>query len=187
MPSARTLLLLFLFCACRQPPIAHAFKDSSDIGVAVVHSGSPCLVIGNAGLSSSERIRLIVSVPTYSTADAEITGRAAHPCTAAEQSEGKLSHYGFKLTQESLPPEVPAFAIIGFRGALKTSESGITADLDGNGHPVTFRSCTSAEGVHLTIWSGKPLESSRRWHRYFYLGYDVDPTCTEADTKSGGT
>jgi len=45
-----------------------------------------------------------------------------------------------------------------------------------------FRTCASAEGIHATAWSGVPLSSPRRWHAYYYLGYDVDPDCKPADT-----
>ena len=55
------------------------------------------------------------------------------------------------------------------------------ADLDADGAPETFRSCTRQEGVHLTVWSGPALLSPRRWHYYYYLGNDVEPTCEEAD------
>ena len=44
-----------------------------------------------------------------------------------------------------------------------------------------FRTCASEEGIHTTAWSGLPLASPRRWHAYYYLGYDVDPDCTPAD------
>ena len=44
-----------------------------------------------------------------------------------------------------------------------------------------FRTCASAEGIHATAWSGVPLSSPRRWHAYYYLGYDVDPDCAPVD------
>jgi hypothetical protein len=44
-----------------------------------------------------------------------------------------------------------------------------------------IRSCTSNEGLHLTVWSGVPLSSRRLWHAYWYLGYDVEPNCRPAD------
>ena len=43
------------------------------------------------------------------------------------------------------------------------------------------RSCTSREGVHLTAWAGAPLTSQRLWHQYYYLGYDVEPSCDGRD------
>lgn len=59
----------------------------------------------------------------------------------------------------------------------------VEADLDGDGVAERFRACASSEGVHLTIWSGPPLTGRLRWHRYFYLGYDVEPSCTAADYR----
>ena len=43
------------------------------------------------------------------------------------------------------------------------------------------RSCTSTEGLHLTVWAGAPLRSRRLWHQYVYLGYDVEPSCEDGD------
>ena len=50
--------------------------------------------------------------------------------------------------------------------------------------PLTFRACTSSEGVHLTVWSGKPLKGKRVWHAYHALGYDVEANCTPKDYAS---
>ena len=49
--------------------------------------------------------------------------------------------------------------------------------------PIRFRVCASTEGLHATAWAGAPLASTRRWHAYYYLGYDVDPTCSEAEYR----
>jgi hypothetical protein len=60
----------------------------------------------------------------------------------------------------------------------------VRADLDGDGIVESFRACLSSEGLHLTVWSGLPLEGERRWHRYHYLGFELDPSaqdCTKAD------
>jgi hypothetical protein len=51
---------------------------------------------------------------------------------------------------------------------------------------VRVRGCTSSEGLHLTLWAGEPLRTERLWHAYFYLGYDVEPTCQPADVQQGG-
>lgn len=44
-----------------------------------------------------------------------------------------------------------------------------------------FRICTSHEGLHLTVWTGRALLGIRRWHQYYSLGYDVSPSCTGKD------
>lgn len=55
------------------------------------------------------------------------------------------------------------------------------ARISGSTDVLNFRICASAEGLHLTVWEGKPVTGKRVWHRYFYLGYDMQPTCVEAD------
>jgi len=79
---------------------------------------------------------------------------------------------------------VPAFAVANFHGPFRETAHGITADLDRNGAIESFRSCTSGEGVHLTIWADQPLEGLRKWHDYYYLGYDVDADCTASETQA---
>jgi len=66
---------------------------------------------------------------------------------------------------------------------VEVHEGHAGVELEGDGVPLRFRACTSAEALHLTAWSGKPLEGPRRWHAYHYLGRDVAPTCQEADWR----
>lgn len=61
-------------------------------------------------------------------------------------------------------------------------ENGIaTAELTGSPPIEYFRKCTSNEGMHFTVWTGKPLVGKRIWHRYWYLRYDTVPTCKKKD------
>lgn len=59
----------------------------------------------------------------------------------------------------------------------------VTIAIDPERPPIRFRVCAGTEGLHATAWSGEPLRSPRRWHAYYYLGYDVDPTCKESEYK----
>jgi hypothetical protein len=63
----------------------------------------------------------------------------------------------------------------------------VTVEIEPAQPPIRFRFCASTEGLHATAWAGTPLASSRRWHAYYYLGYDVDPTCTEAEYAPDST
>lgn len=114
--------------------------------------------------------------------EAEITGRAGEPCATTGPGAAGFDHYTLKVVSGSLVKGVPAFALVNALGTLTAGAEGVTGDIDGDGQPETFRSCTSTEGVHLSIWTGKPLEGRRRWHHYHYLGFDVTPDCTEKDT-----
>jgi hypothetical protein len=79
-------------------------------------------------------------------------------------------------------PDRDPFIGIGVIGRPRvhiSPDATIAADIDRDGAPEVFKACTSSEGVHLTIWSG----AERRWHAYHYLGYDVEPSCTEGETR----
>lgn len=73
------------------------------------------------------------------------------------------------------------FAIVGRQNQLTISRGkvrGIVGVVE-----MSFRSCTSMEGIHFTIWRGEASPGKRLWHDYYYLGYDTEPTCKEADFK----
>lgn len=73
---------------------------------------------------------------------------------------------------------------LGVAGAgdrCRISNGAVQCDLEPGAAPQSFRVCASHEGLHFSVWSGKPLEGARRWHAYYYLGYDVEPDCTNGD------
>ena len=65
----------------------------------------------------------------------------------------------------------------------KTAAGQISLRLSQQHEDVRIRLCPSREGLHLTAWDGEPLKSRRLWHQYYYLGYDVEPSCTEEDVR----
>ena len=50
-------------------------------------------------------------------------------------------------------------------------------DLDRNGHPVVFASCSTSEGIKFTVWTDKAYQGEPRWSKYYYMGYDLTPNC----------
>lgn len=183
LQSRAPALLLMLLAGCHETQTAPKFDYGAVLGVAVEKSDRSCLDIRNANLSVGQRIQFVTLVPSPSTGDAEVIRKVEQACTTADQNKPGLYHYDFKLIRGSLSNAAPAFALVNFGGALKADETGVTADIDGDGQLEIFRTCTSSEGVHLTVWTGKPLEGQRKWHYYYFLGYDVAPDCTERDTK----
>ena len=153
------------------------------MGVAVDQADRTCLDVRNGKLSAGQRFQFVTSSIPQTSGEAEITRKSERACTAVDKNKPGLYHYEFKVVRGSLQRGVPAFALVNFSGTLTTVETSVIGDLDSDGRLESFRSCTSSEGVHLTVWTGKPLEGQRSWHYYYYLGYDVDPDCTEGDTK----
>lgn len=63
-------------------------------------------------------------------------------------------------------------------GAAPAGGNGATGATAAAGTP---RSAGTAGTGSLA--PGGPPAGQRRWHRYHYLGYDVEPTCTAAETR----
>ena len=74
-------------------------------------------------------------------------------------------------------------AVVNVQSSVRAVRGLASADLNGDGRREYFRMCTSGEGLHLTVWGGRPLRGAREWHRYYYLGYDVVPNCTSRESR----
>ena len=103
----------------------------------------------------------------------------------AETASRRLSDLGLKVdaTKQENSDTVPKGRVISQSprdGTLYRGDT-VTLVIEPGRPPWEFRNCASTEGVHATAWSGKPLSSTRRWHAYYYLGYDVEPDCLSAD------
>jgi len=93
----------------------------------------------------------------------------------------------YAITPVSASNELPglAVAVVG-RYEVERRGSVVVLRARKTVNQIGVRGCTSSEGLHLTLWSGEPLKGKRLWHMYYYLGYDVEPTCQPADYQDGG-
>jgi len=171
---------LLLLAACHTKG---SFRYTADIGIAVEKASHSCLYISNAALSPGQRVQLVAASTPQATGEAEIVGKGDEACQDPGQEQPGVSRYSLKVTGGILRRGGPAFAIAHFSHPLKSTEDGVTADLEDDGQLEYFRTCTSSEGVHLTIWKGTPFRGIRTWHTYYYLGYDVTPNCTDSETN----
>jgi hypothetical protein len=159
------------------------------IGIAVVAAdGSGCVTFQSEALQGGVQVVLVDPSRPPAIAAGEILGPASAACAGPIPQPADAS-YRLGLLGDSSGEARVYVAVLTRPGAVVFGARGPTADLDGDGTPEVFRVCASAEGLHFTVWSGRALEGVRRWHRYFYLGYDVEANCQEADyvgTDPGG-
>ena len=165
------------------PRSSRAFRYQDHLGVAIEKSGHRCLYLPNNRLSPGQRVQFVTALPPQTAGEAEILGTAAETCKDAPPDRSGITSYEFKVTKGVLATATLAFVIANSDRQPKQEREGVSADLDGDGKPVYFRACASSEGIHLTIWKGKPLRGERRFHYYYYLGYDLEPDCTNGDTR----
>jgi hypothetical protein len=170
--------------ACQNGPVRPMFNYPANLGLAVEKAGLNCLYIPNSGLAPGQRVQFVTSTNPQTAGEAEIVRKADDTCKDSGQGQPGMSSYSFKVIRGSLQMGAPAFAIANSNKPVTATANGVAVELEGDGQMAYFRACTSTEGLHLTVWKGKPLTGVRKWHSYYYLGYDVTPDCTEKETKS---
>lgn len=164
------------------------FNFESQIGVADINPQKElCLTILNSNISTGSRIALIATDKPQSLAEARVQKRLPRSCSPNPDVPQGASFYLLKLTKGGsgflddsavMPPSIAVFRP---SNPIRIAGRIVSVDLNGDGRREYFRQCTSNEGVHLTVWSGKPLVGKRVWHWYYYLGYDVEPSCKKKD------
>ena len=168
---------------------AQASDDQYPVGLAVAESdGLVCIGINASGLASGTPVTLLWVPPrgapgTAQVAVAEIRGRRRLPCNPAGVENGEDVSYEAVVEKAPLTHGRPYFAGLWPPGRLAVDGGQATADLDGDGLQEEFETCTSREGLHLSVWSGNGPSRKRVWGRYYYLGYDVEPSCVGADFR----
>jgi hypothetical protein len=178
--AAVIIALLLLDCSESKKEAARSGDYSSRIGVAVQSHDRVCLSINNPRLQIKDPVTLIVPSDPQSIAHAEIASPSPGDC--AGEKSGARHGYLIHIVSGTVPDNLPLIALTGDTAPLKTDHGSVIADLDRNGKSDSFRSCTSSEGVHLTVWEGRPLEGNRIWHQYYYFGQDVEANCDKKDT-----
>jgi hypothetical protein len=119
-----------------------------------------------------------------------IVRSAKSECASTVPGTG-IEEPGDSLYMVSTSPEPPVGAapLIAlnqtFERLVRRSDS-VYVQLYNPDRLLSFRVCTSGEGLHLTAWVGPPITGRRVWHRYYYLGYDVDPNCVQQDYEGTG-
>ncbi len=181
---ASSLVLIVSLGLLLFPAVMLDKKFNYDFQVGVVEfspEGRACLTIQDALLKEGTSVDLILLASPQAHSTAAIEKKLAKACAHNAVLDPADSFYELRLPLK-LSEEAPvAFGVAGFSGEFQRHDGFIRADLDGDGLEDAFRSCTSREGVHLRVWNGEPRKGTRKWHRYHYLGFDVEPDCTEKD------
>jgi hypothetical protein len=184
----KLILAMLMTFACCLAAGAETFNFESRVGVVDANSeGRLCLNISDPNLAEGTEVSLVLPDKPQRVVKAAVEGKAAGNCSRhPEGSESNASFYWLKLVggkqalklDEPLPPVI---AVVGHAVPFSVKRGVVSGDLNGDGRAEFFRACTSSEGNHLTVWTGRPLTGKRMWHSYYYLGFDVVPTCKKKD------
>jgi len=167
--------------AAQAAPVG-AIDTSHDLGLVVGRSqGDLCLSINHGELQPGRELILIwVPVPgephTPEIGRGKITVKTVTPCDATN-AQANDSYY--RLEAAKLGNGRIYIAVAARPNALRIGNRAISARFVNE--ELSFRSCSSTEGLHFSAWSGTRTKQHPVWRRYYYLGYDVEPTCVERD------
>ncbi|HQU82621.1 MAG TPA: hypothetical protein PKY59_05840 [Pyrinomonadaceae bacterium] len=159
--------------------------DEIDLKIGNVQSGkqSVCLKIRNPNLKVGDAVQIIVSdEERQDVLQAEIAEKSS--CRQTDfgtLDEIDVTDYLLKSNDKSFLDRGYAFGVVNAAEKARVDGKTVNLDMKGDKKPVYFRQCTSMEGLHLTVWRGKPLIGKRIWHSYYSLGYDTVPDCKKKD------
>jgi len=159
---------------------------SRTIGVFAANGQGPfCLSIKNSSLKPGQTVTLVWTPMAGDLTKPEVRRerirvKLAAPC---DPTNHVPEHSIYQLAGDKFDRGRVYFAIVGAVNDQRMSGIQISAEL-GKAGRLSFRSCTSMEGLHLFVASSAGSKSKTVWHSYYYLGYDVEPSCKDADFKN---
>jgi hypothetical protein len=118
--------------------------------------------------------------PQFST-EGRLGRRSKGPCFPPPQGSVDSMEYMVDAPGDTIGRLGLPIVLLGKLPPAEMRGDTVTLVVEPGQTPWRFRTCASLEGIHATAWSGLPLSSPRRWHVYYYLGYDVEPDCAPAD------
>lgn len=148
------------------------------IGVAVAGHGPACLAISNPGLRAGARLVLVSPTPPRRLGRGVIIARG--PDCPGWHGAGVFA-YRLRLVPPRPPPGLVMFALPG-TAQIRLDPAGAIGRLTPRGPVLRLRACTSAEGVHLTVWRAGAWPPRRVLHIYYYLDQDLAADCDEPQT-----
>jgi hypothetical protein len=102
---------------------------------------------------------------------------------AGDSNPGEIFYYSLVLIDKTIEKSeiLIGIGVIQPPKEIQVQNNLANIDLNGDGKLEFFRLCASNEGLHLTIWTGKPLKGKRIWYYYYYLKYDTEADCKKKD------
>ena len=139
-----------------------------------------CLAIPNSKLKPGLKIQVVVPDKPQFVKTGVIESKEQKSCSSDIDVAPHVSFYKIKMSDDRDP--VWGIGVIGAK-RIKVVKGLAQADINADGNLEYFRTCSSFEGFHFTVWTGKPLKGKRIWHSYYYVTYDTVFTCKKKDYK----
>jgi hypothetical protein len=166
-----------------------AFRFNQRVGLATFGVGTAgCVAIVDPSLQSGKRLTIawsgneepsrVESATVVAKADSACDSKLGFGVASGAGDAGTHTFYHIRRATDTTTFGA-AVAVVDPLAPVFVRAGKVVGDIDGDGALDAIQRCTSSEGVHFRVWTGPWLEGRVRWHRYFYLGYDVVGTCPD--------
>ncbi|MGZ3374053.1 MAG: hypothetical protein ACXU9O_13110 [Gemmatimonadaceae bacterium] len=146
-----------------------------------------CFEAADSTLPAGAPVTVVhATFPQYSTVG-RLGDRSKSPCFPPPRASPDSMEYSVDAPGDTVGRRGVPIVILGRVAPAQMRGDTVILAVEPGRISWRFRTCASAEGVHATAWSGVPLAARRRWHAYYYLGYDVEQDCTPADYAPDST
>src|SRR5262249_39280448 len=146
------------------------------LGAATLQDSLACVTFTGEPLRAGTHLYFILFSPPR-VVDGVLGSPVKKPCNPASPEDGQA--YAALLRYKMSETGELAIAVDDPTARVEYVDGEFVVKTKDTVNPLRFESCTSHEGVHLSAWRG----NRRTWEEYWYLGYDVEPTCPDAEGK----
>jgi hypothetical protein len=172
----RTLVVLcslvWIAVSCSKPQAAQL-----PIEQRVGWIDSNCLATENKRLEEGMTMTVVVFGDTESIAEVRIMGATQSAALCPPLHDDRRAINSKSLSFYEIAPQDGRKIELGIGLIGNVSRVGTGIDMNGDGKPDQFTHCATSEGISFGIWNDTPYKGKAMWSGYYYLGYDVDPTC----------
>ena len=170
MNCIKLLLLAFLFNSLS------CFAGEDKFGIFTSQNGVLCASFAANTPPIGSAITIIeTQSPQYFFAGK--LGREIESCKALEKAN-VLGPYFIVITERNVAAPFIGIAVFS-KNSLSVVNNEVALNSDTSKEKINFKSCTSNEGLHFSSWLGQPPKGKPLWRVYYYLGYEVEPSCQE--------
>ena len=138
---------------------------------------SVCVAFRGESLRPGDEVLVFLFSPPR-VADGRIRMRRESACN--ESSEAAQLSYVLNLRHQVMEEGEVGIALLDRTARVEYSNGEFIVHTEGAKTPLRFSQCASHEGLHLTAWRG----NRRTWHEYWYLGFDLEPTCPDEEVRN---
>jgi hypothetical protein len=180
--TAAIIAFLLACPACAKEPAQRAaapFAFNERIGW---FHGS-CLAITAPALASGTPVTLVVAAEpqTLQTARIQQKTDSSAACPALLEDRAKVNQKPdttfYALEADGVGKSDMGFGIVSPVRPPAVVNGLAQVDLDQDGKSEIFSTCTTTEGIRFSVWTEKAYQGDPRWSAYYYLAYDLTPTC----------